>query len=222
MSKAPTENFVTTKGELVWVFIDGNTTKNLKGQDIYKAGLRYDSDSEELAEVEKVIKDFWKKHKPKGKKIKSFGIKPEMVVVKDADGHVKMDKDDEPVKEHTGKHILTAWTQPSFPDGKEKSVPVYNSPKPPKQPVIINLKGKKIGNGSRGFLSCTMQVYDRQDGAGVALYLNAIQLTHFEEFTGNVVLATPDEEEWDGLDDLDGFNAADESDDDEKPNLELD
>jgi hypothetical protein len=31
MSKAPTENFVTTKGELVWVFIDGNTTKNLKG-----------------------------------------------------------------------------------------------------------------------------------------------------------------------------------------------
>ena len=46
------------------------------------------------------------------------------------------------------------------------------------------LGSKKIGNGSKGALSITAGIYNREDGKGVMLFLNGIQITKFVEYPG--------------------------------------
>lgn len=183
------ERMVTPVGDLKWVFITGKGKKDLNDNDRFVASVAFPSDSPELAAVTEAIESYWAGNKPKDKnKFKSNGIKEEF----DKDGKA------------TGFHLVNFWTGIAFPDGSAKVVKTYNA-----RGSEVALGAKKIGNGSRGAISGAMAIYQNGPNVGVTLYLNAIQLTKFVEFSSDDGFAAQDDEEgWTG-DDLneDGIGA---------------
>lgn len=194
------EKLVTPVGELNWVFINGTTKKDLNDNDRYVASLYLHKDSDEFKEVEKKITTYWNENKPKGAKLKSNGIK---VVQEKVEG-----SDDEYVD--TDMMSINFWTGPTFPDGKEKYIRIYNA-----RGSEVSLGSKKIGNGSIGSISGAMAIYDNGPAArGVTLYLNAIQLKKFVEFTGGDAgfedLGDAEEDDFTGVEsDFDQVDSAD-------------
>jgi len=189
-----TQKIVTPVGELAWVFITGQGKKDLNDKDRFCASVKYPADSAALKSVQAVLKEFWDNNKPKGKaRPKSTGIKEEL------------DKQGDP----TGFFLVNFWTGTTFPDGSPKVVKTYSS-----KGTEVALGGKKIGNGSRGAISGVAAIYQNGPNCGVTLYLNAIQLTKFVEFTDDAgfgAVEDDDEDGWTG-DDLneDGFEAQDD------------
>lgn len=178
------QRLVTPVGDLKWVFITGNGKKDLNGNDRFVASVSFPSDSEELKTVKKAINTFWNENKPKGKtKPKSNGIREEFV--KDSDG--------EP--QPTGNYLVNFWTGVVFPDGTPKIIKTMNA-----KGAEVALGGRKIGNGSRGAISGAMDVYENGPNCGVTLYLNAIQLTWFVEFTDDAGFTAQEDDEdgWTG------------------------
>jgi hypothetical protein len=165
---------VTPVGELAWVFITDQGKKDLNGNDRFVASVSFHKDSAEFKEVEAKIDAFWAANKPKGSKLKSNGIK---VVQTKTD---QKDSDGEPVYEDTDMRSVNFWTGITYPNGKPKVIKIHNA-----KGSEISLGDKKIGNGSMGAISGAMGLYDQGVAArGVTLYLNAIQLKKFVEFTG--------------------------------------
>ncbi len=76
-----------------------------------------------------------------------------------------------------GKWEITAKTSAVAKDGTPKSVVMFDAKGKP-------VKGAKVGGGSRVKLSVTPSEYNSTMGAGVALYLNAVQIIELVEFTG--------------------------------------
>ena len=177
------ENVVTPVGDLTWVFITDEGKKDLNGNDRYSANVEFHKDSEEFKTIEGKIEAFWEANKPKGAKQKSNGIK--VVQEKQADDSY----------EDTDMRSVSFWT------GK-----TYNA-----KGSEVALGGKKIGNGSRGAISGAMAIYDQSAAArGVTLYLNAIQITKFDEFKGGGAnfADTGVEDGFTGFEDeADGFSA---------------
>jgi len=174
MSKV-TEQLITETGDIHWVFINGSTKKKSKSSDvlIYAAEVHFHKDSDELKIVKAKIETFWKENKPKGIKLKSNGIRTVQEKTEE------LDEDDAPIYKDTDFVSISFWTGPKFPDGKEKIITVKNA-----RGNEVFLGSKKIGNGSIGRISGVMDIYHVDGSAGVTLYLNAIQLKKFVEFTG--------------------------------------
>lgn len=168
------EHFNTPVGNLTWVFINGNPKKDAKGNERYVASLELHKDSAEFKEVEAKIKAFWAENKPKGARQKSNGIR---VVQTKVEG--KTDDNGDQLYEDTDMMSINFWTGVKFPNGNEKTVKIHNA-----RGSEVSLGSKKIGNGSTGAISGAMGIYDREDGKGVTLYLNAIQIKKFVEYTG--------------------------------------
>jgi len=188
------QKIVTPVGELAWVFITGQGKKDLNGNDRFTASLRLADDSKTLKTITAEIKAYWDENKPKGKvRFKSNGIREEQ----DKNG------------EATGFHLVNFWTGTSFPDGSAKVVKTYNA-----KGAEVALGGKKIGNGSRGAISGAMDIYQNGPNVGVTLYLNAIQLTKFIEFSSNTGFEAVDG--WTG-DDLNADNISAVTDTDTDP-----
>ncbi|AFV51118.1 DNA-binding protein [Vibrio phage VPMS1] len=183
----------TPLGDLMWVVFNGEGKENLSGKLKYTADIVLDNDSEECKTLTKLIDDFWKDNKPSGfkGKAKTKGYRPEMRKVLDENGQETYDEDDVVIKEPTGRTVFTFTTDTTYPSGDPKVIKIYNAKGNP-----VNLGDKKIGNGSRGQISGAMGIYNRDDGKGVSLYLNAIRITKLEEFT--------QEEQWDDVDDSEG------------------
>ena len=185
MAKLPTQPIVTPKGELAWVFIDGNGKKDLNDKDRYVASLRVKTDSPEHKQLKDVIDAFWEENKGKGWKQKSNGLKTEVY----PDSHEK-------AGEPTGYTLCEMWTGTAHKDGKRKVIAIKTA-----KNVLVDLKGRKIGNGSIGKLSGLMQIYDQGVAArGVTIYLNSIQLLKFVEFKQDDGFEE-EEGEFDGFDD---------------------
>ena len=166
---------VTPVGELVWVFITDQGKKDLNGNDRFVATVNLHKDSDEFKEVKAQIDEFWKENKPKGAKLKSNGIK---IVQEKVEGEV--DDEGEQLYRDTDMMSINFWTGITFPNGKPKVVKIHNA-----KGSEVSLGDKKIGNGSRGAISGAMGIYDQGPASrGVTLYLNAIQLKKFVEFTG--------------------------------------
>lgn len=185
------EKIVTPIGELKWIFITGQGKKDLNGNDRYVASVAFPKGSAELKQVEEQIKAFWEANKPKGKaRPKSTGVKEEF------------DKEGNP----TGNFLVNFWTGIEFPDGSSKVIKTYNA-----KGAEVALGNRKIGNGSRGAISGAMDIYQNGPNCGVTLYLNAIQLTKFVEFSDDAGFsAVEDEDAWTGEDlNEDGFEPAD-------------
>lgn len=178
--------------DLTWVFITGNGKKDLNGNDRYVASLEFHKDDPALAAIRAEIMAFWDANKPAGAKLpKSIGIKP----VKDKDGN------------ETDKVNVNFWTGTHNQDGSAKVIKTYNA-----KGVEAALGNKKIGNGSKGVISCTMGIFDQGvANRGVTLYLNAIQITKFVEYVdGPGFSAVEDEDGWTGEDADTGFQAQSE------------
>lgn len=170
-----TQKFVPPIGTLNWVFITGKGKKDLQDNDRFVASLYFKKDSAEHKQVTKALDDFWEAEKPKGAKLKSNGLH----IVKDKQGN------------ETDEVSLSFWTGTTYPDGTTKVIKTYNA-----KGAEVSLKQKKIGNGSRGTISGVMAIYDNGPAArGVTLYLNAIQLTKFVEFTDDAGFAASDDED---------------------------
>lgn len=167
------EKVRSPKGEFEWVFIDGEGKENLSGNMKYTMNIVMD------AEAAKPFTDqidaFWAENKPQGfkKDPKSLGYKPHTVKNKETDEY-----------EETGKVLFifstdTMWPAKGDEPAKKKVIQVYNA-----KANKISLNGKKIGNGSEGYVSGAMGIYStKAKEAGVTLYLNAVQLTKFVEFS---------------------------------------
>lgn len=203
MSKA--ERLVTPLGDLLWVFITGQGKKDLNDNDRFVASIRFPNDSPQLAEIVARIETYWEENKGKGWKLKSNSIKEELY----PESH---DKAGEP----TGHTLINFWTGIAYPDGSPKVIKTMNA-----KGAEVSLGGRKIGNGSRGTISGAMAIYDNGVAArGVTIYLNAIQLSKFIEFTDDAGFEEVDEEGggFTGEDlNSEGFAAVDESESGDAP-----
>lgn len=196
MSEKPTQLLVTPVGPLAWVFINGSFKKDLNGNPRYSAEVHFHKDSEEYKEVKAKVDAFWEENKPKGRKLKSNGIRR------------IQNKLDDGEYEDTDFYAVQFWTGPTFPDGTEKKIKIKNA-----KGAEVSLGSKKIGNGSIGRISGVMAIYDQGVAAtGVTLYLNTIQLQKFVEFTGgdDGLEAIGGDDGFEGIDDGDGIGAVSE------------
>ena len=175
---AKTSDFIPcNEAELRWIFIDQPGKENMQGKMCLNASIYVNKDSEGLKALREALAKFWDENKPAGapKKPKSLGISK--VKAKDESGEDILDKNDEPT--YTDEIAINFWTGAAWPDGKPHVIDIYNA-----KGNKISLGGKKIGNGSFGSISFAASIYDAGKGSqGVTLYLNAIQLTSFVEYT---------------------------------------
>jgi hypothetical protein len=175
MKKFTTSEFVpVTEGELRWVFIDapGKPAMDPTKPNRKQASLYVKTDSDGCKAFIAALKEFWNANKAKGQKLKSLGYKEEVTLKEGGDE----DNEDDYVK--TGYTSFAFWTGATWPDGNDRVVDIYNA-----KGNKVSLGGKKIGNGSLGAISGTMAMYHNGTNHGVSLYLNAIQLVKFVEFS---------------------------------------
>lgn len=174
----------TPIGDLEWTIISGEGKESLNGT------MKYQSTVVVTAEAAKPLTDaiekFWQDNRPKSVATpKSTGIKPHMVDTGKVDEFTG-----KKIYEPDGKVAITLATGTEYKDGKPKKIQVANA-----KGAIVDLLGKKIGNGSRGLLKGLMSVYEVKTpkgaitDAGVTLYLNSVQLTKFVEYTGDDTFA---------------------------------
>ncbi len=203
------QTFVTPIGELRWIFISGKGKQDLQGNDRFVASIYLDTDNPQCINLQAKIDGFWDANKPKNAKLKSLGYRAE--------------EDDEGVL--TGKTTFNFWTGTVFPDGSPKVVKTYNAGNKAKgqKPSEIFLGAKKIGNGSLGSISGAMAIYDSGPAArGVTLYLNAVQLVDFKEFSQDAGFKASEDGGYEGEDSTDeatGFSGEDTT-PNESPNPE--
>lgn len=187
---------VSPKGELEWVHIHGEGKENLSGKQQYLANLVLDPENvpAHKAFIDGINK-FWEDNKPKGfkKDAKSTGVYPHKVKSEDTDENGK------PIYVEDGKVYLAFKTGTTYQDGSPKTIKIYNS-----KAKEVNIGEAKIGNGSIGEISGAMGIYQTKDksgktlvDAGVALYLDAIKISKFVEYTQASAFAA-DEEDADG------------------------
>lgn len=173
--KLPSMNFKTSdfispkESMLMWVFITPPGKKNLQDKMCFNAALYVKTDSEECKKFKEALNDFWDDNKPKGAKLKSLGFRDEM------------EEDDKGVDVPTGFTSFNFWTGAKWPDGKYRIMDIYGA-----KGNKISLGDKKIGNKSKGAIAGVMQLYDNGPAArGITLFLNAIQVTEFIEYSND-------------------------------------
>lgn len=185
----PTKRLTTPKGEITWVFINGNPKKDLNGNDRYTAQVEFKKGSPEAKWVTEQIETFWNENKPKGRKCKSNGIHPVM----------EKDPDTGEWTVETDRIAVQMWTGTTFKDDSPKTIDVRNA-----KNRKVNLGTKRIGNGTIGRLDGVMAIYDNGPAAsGVTIYLNAIQIIKFVEFSQEPEF--DEEDGWTGEDEDGGF-----------------
>lgn len=207
MAKNPIQQFQSPIGDLEWCIIDGEGKEDLQGNMKYQVQLVLDGEKEE--QLKKELDEFWEANKPaKIKEPKSMGYYAHKVPTGEED------EDGAKIYEETGKTTFAFKTGTEYADGNPKIITIFND-----KGKEVDLKGKKIGNGSRGRINGAMSIYTvEQKGkiiqAGVTLYLNAIQLAKFIEYVGgpNFDEMPEDESEFEGVD-SDGMDALDEKED---------
>lgn len=204
------EKIKSTKGLLEWVTITGEGKENLSNKMKYQANVVIDPQNNEAdAALIAKMDAFWEENKPKGfkRKAKSMGYYLHDPVL-DADGDPTYNDDGDKVFDKKGKMHLTFSTDTTFAKtGDVKKIKVFNA-----KANVVSLGDKSIGNGSIGYIAGAMAIYTSEKNgkildAGVTLYLDAIQLTKFVEFTGSDPGFAADEEDEGGFTGVD----ADES-----------
>ena len=197
MAKLPVKPIKVGPAELSWVYVNGDGSLNdLKEPPAYEYKATALLTPERAKPYIEQIESFWKEYAGT-KKAKSYGYK---------------------VNEETGLVEFTFKTNTVFKqkDGTEKPVIVRifraNGQEITNQ---FHEAQKKVANGSEGVVHGSMAIYDRKTGAGVTLYLTAIQFTKFVEFAGAVDVEALETAEDDGLGTDDGLEV------DENPNINI-
>ena len=168
----------TPVGELFYVNISGQGKENYNEDGYeYTASLRLEGKAAEelIAKIDEVGETI-----PTGHTLKSTGYKE---LVKDAEGNLRSPSRAKPAEdgeEPSGIFEFSFKTNTTYADGKTKSIAVYN-----KDAKKIELGDRKIGNGSKGAISGVMKGGSYKKEFSVSLYLNAVQITEFEEYIGD-------------------------------------
>ena len=201
------EKIVTPKAPLMWVCINNAGKPNMSGKLEFLASILLDpkNDVAHQAFIDK-IDTFWEDNRPKTKKKpKSTGYYLNDFLL-DEDGEKQYDDDDKALKDPNGKVIVVFKTGTTYKDGKAKVIRIRNA-----KNNEVALGSKSIGNDSIGRIAGAMDTYVtyRPDSkvvadAGVTLYLDAIQLTKFVEYSGGDTGFEEDDEE-------DGFTGVEDS-----------
>jgi len=165
------EKFTTPKGNLKWAFVSGKgkETEN-NGVITYKYSVAVkvheDNCKEEMARIDA----FWKENKPNqakpNPKTKAY----------------KYEEDDDS-GEKTGYVLFSMSTNTSFPSGDKKVVKLFTAKAPVRE---VQLNGKKIGEDSIGRGIGSLAIYSHKGSFGTTLFLDAISLSKFVEYTGGV------------------------------------
>ncbi len=209
MSEKGVKN-VTPVGELHYVQITGEGKDKLEGDDkeyvatIYLEGAKAKAERDKCDEVLGTI--------PKGFKLGSSGYKN---LVRDSEGNLRTPNaegevlvDDEDIMddcEKTDIWSFTYHTNVEFPNGNTKTIDVYD-----KDAKKTKLGDRLVGNGSLGCISGRIKPYVSGKKMGVSLFLNAIQITKFEEYEGSAGFGAQ-EGEFNGVVDAEtGFTGVDE------------
>lgn len=189
MASTTATKIITPKGRFEWVFITGEGKKNKRGIGKYQCSLVMDEASAKPLIDE--IEAFWKANAPKGArrdKCNTMGYRKHSVRSDEVDEY------GDPIYKEDGLIEFFASTGTTWPDGKPRKVKTYNAKGKP-----VELGDRKVGNGSEGKISAIMDVYDVEGNYGVNLYLDAIQLSKFVEFSGETDFGV-DEDAEDGFD----------------------
>lgn len=180
------------KGELKWLFIDGEGKKNLSG--VLKFTAQVVLTPKQAEPYIEQVKAFWEENRPSTWKVtKADATKDTSLKVGDLKDPTSLGyKENE-----DGNIVFTFNTNPTYQDGTAKVIDIYNA-----KARKISLGGKKIGNGSLGALGGVMDIYENKPtSCGVTFYLNAVQLTKFVEFSLDAGFEASDEEGgFDGVD----------------------
>lgn len=190
------------KMELCWVTISGKGKANMSGTLQYVASGILDASIPAHQAFIDEVNAYWEDNKPAkfNKAPKSTGIYP----------YTEKDKDGNKV-EVPGKFVVAFKTGIAYPDGTAKIIDVYNA-----KAKKVSLGTQTIGNGSVGFISGAMGVYENRNpttkailDAGVTLYLDAIQLTKFVPYSADAGFnAVEDEDGWTGEEEFEGVTEA--------------
>lgn len=176
---------VTPVGELWYCQIAGQGKKNYNEDGyVYTATVHLTGDAAESLKdkIDEVLGEV-----PKGKTIKSVGYRE---VFKAADGKFFSETKnrkfgDEDGDEKTDRTAFTFSTNTTFDDGRTAKVDVYNSGKGLPKPKKIDLGSRGIGNGSLGAISGVMERFEKGKEVGVSLFLKAVQITKYIEYSGD-------------------------------------
>lgn len=235
MAKDKGTKVVTSVGDLIYVTISGQGVENFNEDGYnYTATVILDKDgtlnepksNKPLFDMDNVREQL--EHilgdTPKGCKLQKVGYRDVFeddegnYYVPNAEGEVI--RDDEDITDDltkTDKTAIQFYTNVEFPDGKSKTINVFD-----KDAKKTNLGDRLIGNGSRGAVSGMVKTYVNGKNYGVSLFLNAIQLTKFEEYEAGAGFAAQ-EGEFEGVaDEESGFTTKtdDDSAEEEKPKKE--
>lgn len=202
MSAKPVQ-VITPIGELNYVNISGQGKKNynedgydyvasinLTGEDAQKLISAIDT---ELGEI------------PKGKIVRSRGYRELLKDEKGLFAPTSQNKDRQEDAEKTGIFSFTFKTKTKLgEEGKEEDVKikVFNA-----QGKQVDLKDRKVGNGSTGAISGKMQRFESGKEVGVSLYLKSIQITKFIPYQEDAGFETQ-QDGWTGEDEDSDFGAA--------------
>lgn len=199
------EKFITSdyipcsKATLAWVFIDAPGKPAMDPTKPFRKVVTLYADKKDAQPLLAKISEFWEANKGKGWTPKSLGSTVEKKLKEGGN------PDDEKDYVETGRIGFNFWTGAVWPEkdkngkqsanaGKDRVVDIFNA-----KGGKTSLGGKKIGNGSKGAVSATMDIYENGTGPkanrGVTLYLNAIQLTSFVEFTQDAGFKSQEAEE---------------------------
>jgi len=179
---APKLTIKTPLAPLNWVNVRGQGKLKMKAEDNGKVeNYQYVAQAvlteAQAKSLNKQVDDFWRKNKPDGCGKRRFElVKEETTIVKDAAGNSKLDSDDEPIREKTGKWLIQAKTITHWPkDGKQNVVKILGSngsTLPETHPSIES----GIGNGTEGIIHGSLGITAYSGNEGVVMYLSGIQI----------------------------------------------
>ena len=173
------EAFTTPKGSLKWCFVTGQGKETEKNSGKYKYQVVVSVPEEEAKEAIAHIDAFWADNRPKGSKAKAKTMAYKY-------------EEDADTGENTGNVFFGLSTVTTFPSGDAKIIKIFTAKKPIRE---VSLGDKKIGDESLGRGIGTLAIYEYNGSFGTTLYLDAISLSTFVEYTGGVDAEDIEEDE---------------------------
>jgi hypothetical protein len=176
----------TPKGELHWVFIDGEGSLNeLNDTYEYKATLLLPTDSQECKDLQAKYDKLWEESADKKAYEQAYAeAKPAMQAKMEFHkGYSEVLGDDDKPTGKTQFRFKTGTTykpKKGEEEGKPVKISVYNA-----KAKKVNLGDVKIGNGTIGRISGTLSSYFKATNAGVSGYLSSIQIINLVEYVDN-------------------------------------
>jgi len=160
--------FTSPKGNTKWAFISGEGRGD-EGKKKYSIVIKAHKDEPEVQKAIKLIDDFWTENKPKG-------AKPRRKTKAN-----KMEENEE-TGDETGFVYFSASTPTTYgTSGDKKKIKVFTAKAPVREG---DLGSKQMGEESIGRAMGILAIYEFNGSFGSTMYLDAVSLSKFVEYSG--------------------------------------